>query len=95
MANEMVHIGNSAFVPVDKIRLIIPADASKVRRMLKRKGIDQNSDRFWDTTSGLETRALIVLDDGRLVTSFVTANIIVKRINLNNDLEVQADDRNL
>ena len=36
MANEMVHIGNSAFVPVDKIRLIIPADAGKVRRILKR-----------------------------------------------------------
>ena len=94
MANEMVHIGNSAFLPVDKIRLIIPADAGKVRRILKRKGIDQNSDRFWDTTSGLETRALIVLDDGKFVTSFVTANIIVKRINLNNDLEVQTDDRN-
>lgn len=94
MANEMVHIGNSAFIPLDKIRLIIPADAGKVRRMLKRKGIDQNSDRFWDTTSGLETRALIVLDDGKLVTSFVTANAIVKRINQNNYLEVQADDRN-
>ena len=55
---------------------------------MKRKGIDQNSDRFWDTTSGLETRALIVLDNGMIVTSFVTSNAIVKRINQNNDLEV-------
>ena len=85
MANEMIHIGNSAFVPLDKIRVIIPADAGKVRRILKRKGIDQNSDRFWDTTSGLETRALIVLDNGMLVTSFVTSNAIVKRINQNKD----------
>lgn len=88
MTNEMIHIGNSAFVPLDKIRVIVPADAGKVRRILKRKGIDQNSDRFWDTTSGLETRALIVLDNGMLVTSFVTSNAIVKRINQNNDLEV-------
>ena len=88
MANEMIHIGNSAFIPLDKIRVIVPADAGKVRRILKRKGIDQNSDRFWDTTSGLETRALIVLDNGMLVTSFVTSNAIVKRINQNNDLEV-------
>lgn len=87
MANEMIHIGNSAFIPLDKIRVIVPADACKVRRILKRKGIDQNSDRFWDTTSGLETRALIVLDNGMLVTSFVTSNAIVKRINQNNDLE--------
>ena len=88
MVNEMIHIGNSAFIPLDKIRVIIPADAGKVRRILKRKGIDQNSDRFWDTTSGLETRALIVLDNGMIVTSFVTSNAIVKRINQNNDLEV-------
>ena len=88
MANEMIHIGNSAFIPLDKIRVIVPADAGKVRRILKRKGINQNSDRFWDTTSGLETRALIVLDNGMIVTSFVTSNAIVKRINQNNDLEV-------
>ena len=94
MANEMIHIGNSAFIPLDKIRVVVPADAGKVRRILKRKGIDQNSDRFWDTTSGLETRALIVLDNGMIVTSFVTSNAIVKRINQNNDLEVQTDDRN-
>lgn len=87
MANEMIHIGNSAFIPLDKIRVIVPADAGKVRRILKRKGINQNSDRFWDTTSGLETRALIVLDNGMIVTSFVTSNAIVKRINQNNDLE--------
>jgi len=92
MANEMIHIGNSAFIPLDKIRVIIPADAGKVRRILKRKGIDQNSDRFWDTTSGLETRALIVFDNGMIVTSFVSANAIVKRINQKNNLEVQADD---
>ena len=94
MANEMVHIGNSAFVPVEKIRLIIPADAKKVRRILASKGIEQNSDKFWDTTGDLETRALIILDEGTLVTSFVSANAIVRRINLNNDLEVQTDDRN-
>lgn len=92
MVNEMIHIGNSAFISLDKIRVIIPADAGKVRRILKRKGIDQNSDRFWDTTSGLETRALIVLDNGMIVTSFVSANAIVKRINQKNNLEVQADD---
>ena len=92
MANEMIHIGNSAFIPLDKIRVVVPADAGKVRRILKRKGIDQNSDRFWDTTSGLETRALIVFDNGMIVTSFVSANAIVKRINQKNNLEVQADD---
>lgn len=93
MANEMVHIGNSAFVPFDKIRLIIPADAKKIRRIMASKGIEQKSDKYWDTTGDLETRTLIVLADGMIVTSFVSANAIVKRINQNNDLEVQVDDR--
>lgn len=92
MANEMIHIGNSAFVPLDSIRLIIPADAKKVRRIMASKGIEQTSDKYWDTTGGLETRTLIVLDDGKLITSFVSANAIVKRINQKNNLEVQADD---
>lgn len=92
MTYEMIHIGNSAYVPLDKIRLIIPADSRRVKRIMANKGIENSSGLYWDTTSGLETRALIVLDNGMIVTSFVSANAIVKRINQKNNLEVQADD---
>lgn len=92
MSNEMIHIGNSTFVNLDKIRIVIPADAKKVRKIMMNKGIEQNSPLFWNTTGDLETRSLIVLDDGMLVTSFVSSNAISKRINQKNNLEVQVDE---
>lgn len=92
MSNEMIHIGNSTFVNLDKIRLVIPADAKKVRKIMTNKGIDQNSPLFWNTTGELETRSLIVLDDGIFVTSFVSSNAISKRINQKSNLEVQEDE---
>lgn len=92
MTYEMIHIGNSAYVPLDKIRLVIPADSRKVKRILKNKGIEISSMLYWNTTGDLETRSLIVLDDGKLITSFVTANAINKRINQRNNLEVEVDD---
>lgn len=92
MTYEMIHIGNSAYVPLDKIRLVIPADSRKVKRILKNKGIEISSMLYWNTTGDLETRSLIVLDDGKLITSFVTANAINKRINQRNNLEVIEDD---
>ena len=92
MTYEMIHIGNSAYVPLDKIRLIIPADSRRVKRIMANKGIENSSGLYWDTTSGLETRTLIVLDDGKLITSFVSANSILKRINQRNDSEVIEDD---
>ena len=92
MANEMVHIGNSVFVRKDSIRIVIPADSRKVKRILASKGLEASSTLFWNTTGDLETRSLIVLDDGKLVTSFVTANAIEKRISQKNNLEEVLDD---
>lgn len=92
MSNEMVHIGNSAYVNTNKIRIMIPADATKVRRIMKRKGVEQDSAMFWNATGELETRALIILDDGMLVTSCISSNVLSKRVNQKNILEVQVDD---
>lgn len=92
MKNEMLNVGNNTFLNSDKIRIIIPADAEKVRRILKKKGLTQKSDTFWNTTGESETRTLIVLDDGMLVTSSVSSNSIAKRQNQKNNLEVQVDD---
>lgn len=92
MKNRMVHIGNSSYINADKVSMIIPADAAKVRRILKKKGVDATSTLVWNATGDLETRSLIVLDDGKLITAFVSANALSKRISQINNLEVQEDD---
>lgn len=92
MMCEMVHIGSGAYVPVDKIRLIIPADSRKVKRILANKGINTGSGLYWNANGDMEIRTLIILDDGKLVSTFVTANAIVKRIEQRNNLEEQEDE---
>ena len=89
---KMVHIGSGAYVPADKIRLIIPADSRKVKRILANKGINTGSGLYWNANGDMEIRTLIILDDGKLVSTFVTANAIVKRIEQKNNLEEQEDE---
>lgn len=92
MSNDMIPIGNNAFVKSEKIRILIPADAAKVRRILKKKEIEINSPLLWDATGGFETRTLIVLDGGMMVMSFISSGAISRRINQNNSLEEDIDD---
>ena len=54
MKNRMVHIGNSSYINADKVSMIIPADAAKVRRILKKKGVDATSTLVWNATGDLE-----------------------------------------
>lgn len=92
MGNEMLNIGNNNFLNSDKICLIISADAEKVRRIMKRRSLSQKSELFWSATGDSETRSLIVLDGGKLVTSSVSANSLAKRQNQKNNLEVKDND---
>lgn len=92
MKNQTINIGNNAFINSDKICVVISADAEKVRRMLKRKGIKSDSEKFWNTTGDSETRTMIVLENGTLVTSSVASVSIAKRINQSNKMEEDIDE---
>ena len=80
--NELLNIGNGVFVNEDKIRIIMQADAGKVRRLLSKKGLDKNSILYWDAVGDKEIRSLIILDDGMVVVSPVTSQSISKRKNI-------------
>lgn len=79
--NEFLHVGFDAFINIAKVRLIAPADAEKLRREMKRREIDKSSMLFWNTASGKETKSVILMDDGMLVASGVSAETLVKRFN--------------
>ena len=55
------------------------ADAEKVRRLLQRHGLERSSEQVIDATSVKETKSLLILDDGRVAISSMTANVIIKR----------------
>jgi len=92
MKNDMIPIGNGSFIKANKICVILPADSTKIRRILKKKGIESASPLFWDTSGELEIHSLIVQEDGMLVTSFLSTNTIAKRVNQNNNMEEEVDD---
>lgn len=77
--NEFLHVGFDAYVNVAKIRIIVPADAEKVRRELKKREIDKNSTLFWNTAPGRDPKSLIIFTDGMFVASAVSAETLVKR----------------
>lgn len=90
--NEMLNIGNGAFVNADKIKFIMQADADKVRRIMKRHNIDKTSDKYWDTVGDKEIKSFMVLDNGTVVVSMVNAHILAKRLNSNTNKEEKVNE---
>ncbi len=82
MRDKFISIGKKAYVNIDKVRLIISADADKVRRILKRYGIDKTSDQVVDLTSAKETRSMLILENRSIGLSSVNAQILAKRANM-------------
>ncbi len=82
---RFLHIGNGAYVNVDLVDYIAPADAAKVKKIIKKYGVDTASLDYIEACETPEIRSLIVMTDGKLVVSMLTSNTLNKR--LNNNLE--------
>lgn len=81
--NEMLHIGFDTYVNLNKIKLISATDSEKLRRELKRRGIDKSSELLWDAANGKEIKSAVLLDDGMIIASAVNSETLFKRINGN------------
>ncbi len=81
MKDKFISIGKKAYVNIDKVSFILSADADKARRMLKRYGVEKNSDRAVDLTSDKETRSMLILEDRSIGLSSVNAQVLAKRAN--------------
>lgn len=82
MRDKFISIGKKAYVNIEKVCYIISADADKVRRILKRYGIEKYSDQVIDLTSDKETRSMLVLEDRSIGLSNVNAQVLAKRANM-------------
>lgn len=83
----MINIGNNVYLNEDKIAFVMRSDAEKVRRLLKRKGIDKSDKRYYEVTGEKSIRSVLILVNGMIVTSSVSSNIIAKRMNYNNNVQ--------
>ena len=79
---EMLHIGFDTYVNLNKIKLSA-TDSEKLRRELKRRGIEKSSELLWDAANGKEIKSAVLLDDGMIIASAVNSETLFKRINGN------------
>lgn len=82
MMRKMLQIGDSFLASVESIKVIIPADAAKVKNYMEKNGIEPDSPLFFDTAG--EIRSLIIMDDGFLATSSSESDEIARKINEDN-----------
>ena len=81
MSNLMLHVGNDHYVNLDKVKLILSANAEKVRKYRTDRKIDKDSINFFNGSSDNETRSMILFCDGSICTSSVSAKILKERAN--------------
>ena len=81
MGNLFLHLGNDNYVNLDTVKLIMSANAEKVRKYRTDRKIDKNSDAFFNGSSDKETRSMILFRDGSICTSSVSAKSLQDRAN--------------
>ena len=74
-------MGNDNYVNLDTVKLIMSANAEKVRKYRTDRKIDKNSDAFFNGSSDKETRSMILFRDGSICTSSVSAKSLQDRAN--------------
>ncbi len=82
MRDKFISVGKKAYVNADKVCFILSADADKVRRILKRYGVEKNSDQVVDLTGDQETRSMLILEDRSIGLSNVNAQVLARRANM-------------
>jgi regulator of extracellular matrix RemA (YlzA/DUF370 family) len=76
LKNELLKIGYSNYVPVNKIMSIISPDSAPVKRLVKTGKKDGN---VIDATHGRKTKSVIVLENKQLVLSAVNTDKLAER----------------
>ena len=74
----LINIGFGNTVNCDKVLAVVGPDAAPVRRMISSAREDGM---LIDATQGRKTKAVIVLEDGRLLLSALQPETITKRFN--------------
>jgi len=76
LKNELLKIGYSNYVPVNKIMSIISPDSAPVKRIIK---IGKKDGNVIDATHGRKTKSVIVLENKQLVLSAVNTDKLAER----------------
>ncbi len=73
---KLVNIGFGNLVNADKVLAVVSPDAAPVKRMISRAKEDGT---LIDATQGRRTKAVLVLEEGRLLLSALQADTLLRR----------------
>ncbi len=88
MSKELINIGFSNFIMVDRIVTIINPGSSPVKRL---KEEAKRGGKLIDATHGRKTRSLIITDSNHIILSAIQPETIAHRIN-GQDVESESED---
>ncbi len=77
-------IGFNNHVNVDEVEFVLSADAEKLRRVLKKRGVEKNSEAFCDATDGKPVKSCLLLKSGKIIASALSSDTLAKRFNEQN-----------
>ena len=73
---EMVNIGAQNYVVADRVVAVLASNTAPIRRVI-REAKDRGV--LLDVSQHRELRALVVMDDGHLIATFLPTNAVVRR----------------
>jgi len=76
VSTELAHVGYGNFVPRHRVRAVFSLATTPVQRLLRQAKDEGVS---LDLTSGRRTRAIAILDDGRVLLLGLTSRELAKR----------------
>ncbi len=80
MNNKMLAVGNSAYVAIEKIIVIIKFDSAKIKREVAGLRDGENSYKLIDATKRKPVKAVIILEDGTHILSSLLPETLVKKL---------------
>lgn len=78
---DFLHIGFESYVNIQKVKMIVMTDTTRLRKELQRRKLEKTSAQFFDAAKGKSPKSFLLLDDGMIVVSGIAADTLNKRIN--------------
>jgi len=88
VSTELVHVGFSNIVAINKVVAIVSPGSAPIRRMLqasKSKGL------LIDLTSGRKTKAALIMDSGHIIATALAPETIAGRLAASRAVQAKAE----
>ncbi len=77
MVTELIHLGFSNLVAIDKVIAVVSPNSAPAKRLVqegKSKGL------VIDVTNGRRTKAVLIMDSGHIILAAITPETIASRV---------------